>query len=110
MSVTACPARITAASAAATNDRAGGCSRRSEVWLRNTRHGAGGRYPCSRIVDGHRQGPEQDGVVMRLSHLWHFRCDHWSPLSVGMPGPPVYGPTRTNAYDSAKGRCARGAG
>src|ERR1700742_2011347 len=31
------PARITACSAAATNDRSRGCSRSSEVWLTNTR-------------------------------------------------------------------------
>src|SRR2546421_2023472 len=46
MSVTAWPARITAASAASMNERSAGCWRRSAVWLRNTRHG-----PLSRRRD-----------------------------------------------------------
>jgi hypothetical protein len=47
MSATASPARDTAASAAATNDRPAGNSRNSEVWLRNTRRGPATitRYP-----------------------------------------------------------------
>ena len=39
MSPIASPARVTAASAAATNDRPAGNSRNSEVWLKNTRRG-----------------------------------------------------------------------
>jgi hypothetical protein len=39
MSATTPPARDTARSAAATNDRPAGYRRNSEVWLKNTRNG-----------------------------------------------------------------------
>src|SRR3954447_22586714 len=42
MSTTASPARLTADSAAATNDRSRGCSRSSDVWLRKIRRGRTG--------------------------------------------------------------------
>src|SRR5437660_11469639 len=48
----ACPARMTAASAAATYDRSLGCSRSSEVWLRNTRSGASLCMPMTIVAGG----------------------------------------------------------
>src|SRR5215471_2395360 len=43
----ACPARMTADSAASTYDRSLGCSRSSQVWLRKIRSGASLRMPSN---------------------------------------------------------------
>ena len=59
MSATVPPARVTACSAAATNDRPGGYRRSSEVWLKNTRSG-----PSTVLTL-----PRPDAIARRLQAL-----------------------------------------
>ena len=81
------PARITACSAAATNDRPGGYCRSSEVWLTNTRSGpstvahATALYHHGTRLQGPVQPPAQPRHIPRYTRDASLGAEHPSTLA-----------------------------